>query len=85
MFKWQNIQMVERGENCKNQASIQLCMYVYELFMSMQKNLQWVEIRKKMSFRHYICLKNGLHLYSSEIGGLCLMKESVKLTRISFF
>ena len=44
MFKWQNIQMVERGENCKNQASIQLCMYVYELFMSMQKNLQWVEI-----------------------------------------
>ena len=50
MFKWQNIQMVERGENCKNQASIQLCMYVYELFMSMQKNLQWVEIRKRMSF-----------------------------------
>ena len=49
MFKWQNIQMVERGENCKNQASIQLCMYVYELFMSMQKTLQWVEIRKKMS------------------------------------
>ena len=29
MFKWQNIQMVERGENCKNQASIQLCMYTY--------------------------------------------------------
>ena len=59
MFKWQNIQMVERGENCKNQASIQLCMYVYELFMSMQKNLQWVEIRKKCHLGTTFALKMG--------------------------
>ena len=51
-FKWQNIHMVERGENCKNQAPIHpLCMYIWV------ESYSWVCRKKILRCRGY---HNGL-------------------------